>query len=123
MIKRFIWFVGGTLTGVVGTALAGRRVKRRVRTLAPVRVAQDTSKRLRGRLDEWGNAFSEGRQVMQVRETELRARIEGRSSSLSDLDGPVTDADALLVDGEPIEPGRVVVLRDVADQRPRRRPR
>jgi hypothetical protein len=60
---------------------------------------------------------------MQVRETELRARIEGRSSSLSDLDGPVTDADALLVDGEPIEPGRVVVLRDVADQRPRRRPR
>ena len=123
MIKRFIWFIGGTLAGVAGTVVAGRRVKRRVRTLAPVRIAQDTSSRLRGRIDDLGRAVDEGRQAMHVRERELRARIEGRSSTLSELEGPVTDADALLVDGQPIEPGRVVVLHDVADQRHRRRPR
>ena len=121
MIKRFVWFVGGTIAGVTGTLVAGRRVKRRVRTLAPVRVVQETTSSLRRRVADLGEAIDEGRQVMQAREAELRARVDGRVSSLSDVDRPISDRDALLVDGEPVEPGRVVVLRDVNEERPRRR--
>lgn len=123
MIKRFVWFVGGTIAGVTGTLVAGRRVKRRVRTLAPVRVVQETTSSLRRRVADLGEAIDEGRQVMQAREAELRARVDGRVSSLSDVDRPISDRDALLVDGEPVEPGRVVVLRDVNEDRPRRRRR
>ncbi|MFM8648381.1 MAG: hypothetical protein ACKODY_01215 [Actinomycetota bacterium] len=123
MIKRFVWFVGGTIAGVTGTLVAGRRVKRRVRTLAPVRVVQETTSSLRRRVADLGEAIVEGRQVMQAREAELRARVDGRVSSLSDVDRPISDRDALLVDGEPVEPGRVVVLRDVNEERPRRRRR
>jgi hypothetical protein len=123
MIKRFVWFVGGTIAGVTGTLVAGRRVKRRVRTLAPVRVVQETTSSLRRRVADLGEAIDEGRQVMQAREAELRARVDGRVSSLSDVDRPISDRDALLVDGEPVEPGRVVVLRDVNEERPRRRRR
>jgi len=122
MIKRLVWFVGGTVAGVTGTLVAGRRVKKRVRTLAPVRVAQETSSRLRHRVADLGDAIVEGRQAMHDREAELRARVEGRVSALSEVDRPISDRDALLVDGESIEPGRVVVLRDVAEpRRPRRR--
>ena len=123
MIKRFVWFVGGTIAGVTGTLVAGRRVKRRVRTLAPVRVVQETTSSLRRRVADLGEAIDEGRQVMQAREAELRARVDGRVSSLSDVDRPISDRDALLVDGEPVEPGRVVVLRDVNEERLRRRRR
>lgn len=123
MIKRFVWFVGGTIAGVTGTLVAGRRVKRRVRTLAPVRVVQETTSSLRRRVADLGEAIDEGRQVMQAREAELRARVDGRVSSLSDVDRPISDRDSLLVDGEPVEPGRVVVLRDVNEERPRRRRR
>lgn len=123
MIKRFVWFVGGTIAGVTGTLVAGRRVKRRVRTLAPVRVVQETTSSLRRRVADLGEAIDEGRQVMQAREAELRARVDGRVSTLSDVDRPISDRDALLVDGEPVEPGRVVVLRDVNEERPRRRRR
>jgi len=123
MIKRFVWFVGGTIAGVTGTLVAGRRVKRRVRTLAPVRVVQETTSSLRRRVADLGEAIDEGLQVMQAREAELRARVDGRVSSLSDVDRPISDRDALLVDGEPVEPGRVVVLRDVNEERPRRRRR
>lgn len=123
MIKRFVWFVGGTIAGVTGTLVAGRRVKRRVRTLAPVRVVQETTSSLRRRVADLGEAIDEGLQVMQAREAELRARVDGRVSSLSDVDRPISDRDSLLVDGEPVEPGRVVVLRDVNEERPRRRRR
>lgn len=122
MIKRLVWFVGGTVAGVTGTLFAGRRVKKRVRTLAPVRVAQETSSRLRHRVADLGDAIVEGRQAMHDREVELRARVEGRVSALSEVDRPISDRDALLVDGETIEPGRVVVLRGVVEpRRPRRR--
>lgn len=123
MIKRFVWFVGGTIAGVTGTLVAGRRVKRRVRTLAPVRVVQDTTTRLRHKVADLGEAIDEGRQAMQAREAELRARVDGRVSALSEVDRPISERDALLVDGEPVEPGRVVVLRDVNEPRTRRRRR
>jgi hypothetical protein len=123
MIKRFVWFVGGAAAGVAGTLAAGRRVKRRVSSLAPVRLARGTGERVRQRIDHVGEVMNDGRRAMRNREAELKARLEGRATALSDIDRPVTDDDALLVDGEPIEPGRVVVLRDVTDPGTSRRRR
>ena len=123
MIKRFVWFVGGAAAGVAGTLAAGRRVKRRVSSLAPVRLARGTGERVRQRIDQVGEVMNDGRRAMRNREAELKARLEGRATALSDIDRPVTDDDALLVDGEPIEPGRVVVLRDVTDPGTSRRRR
>ncbi len=123
MIKRFVWFVGGTIAGITGTLVAGRRVKKRVRTLAPVRVVQGTTSRLRGKVADLGEAFDEGRQAMHHREAELRARVEGRAVPLADVGQPISERDSLLIDGETVEPGRVVVLRDVEESRPRRRRR
>jgi hypothetical protein len=50
----------------------------------------------------------EGRDAMHTRERELRARRDGRVETLDDQLGP---DDQLLVDGQPVETGRVIVLR------------
>lgn len=113
MIKRFIWFVSGIVTGVVAVVVTGRKVKRRVgkvTQLTPVKVVRDATSSVRNSVAEVGEAVRDGREAMRAKEIELRARVEGRASSLDDeLDG----ADAVLVDGEPVEPGRVVVLRQI----------
>ena len=38
MIRRLIWFVSGVVAGVSGVLFAGRRVKKTVGSLAPVKV-------------------------------------------------------------------------------------
>jgi hypothetical protein len=45
---------------------------------------------------------------MRARERELRASRDGRVETLDDQLGP---DDQLLVDGQPVETGRVIVLR------------
>lgn len=125
MIKRLVWFVGGIVTGVTGVVFAGRRVKKRVETLAPVKVARQATSKVRDRLTDVGDAVREGRETMHAKEAELRARRDGRLEPLDRTVAPVGPQDALLVDGEPVEPGRVVVLRQidpgfVASKRPRR---
>jgi hypothetical protein len=56
---------------------------------------------------------------MRSKEAELRGRLDGRASVLG-ADG---DIEAVLVDGREVEPGQVIVLRQVRDDQSRRRRR
>jgi hypothetical protein len=113
MIKRLVWFVGGLVTGVATMVFTGRKVRRRVEkvaNIAPVRAVRDATQSVRQSVAEVGEAVRDGREAMRAKENELWARVEGRARG---LDEDLDDDDAVLVDGEPIEPGRVVVLRQL----------
>ena len=113
MIKRIVWFVTGLLTGIVGMVVTGRKVRRRVdrvANLAPVKVVRDATQTVRQSVADVGDAVRDGRDAMRAKENELRARLDGR---VSRLDEELEPDDAVLVDGEPVEPGRVVVLRQI----------
>jgi hypothetical protein len=86
---------------VLGAGAAKRKVKAGARALSPVRVMRGAGQRIH-------EAVADGRRAMRVKEAELRARREGRAHRLAD---ELTDGDAVLVDGVPVEPGQVVVLR------------
>jgi len=88
-----------------------------------VKVVKDARIKVRDRINDVGDAMREGREAMQTKEAELRARLDGRLEPLTGTDDPIRVEDALLVDGEPVEPGRVVVLRqfDPGFVAPRRR--
>jgi len=115
-MKRLTWFVGGAVAGVAGVGLAKRKVKEAAVDFAPANVAKKVTDRVK-------DAFQEGRRAMQAKEHELRAVRDGRVDSLADS---LDEGDEVLVDGRPVEPGQVIVLRQVRDQRaqpPRRRDR
>jgi uncharacterized membrane protein len=115
-MKRLTWFLGGAVAGVAGVGVAKRKVKAAAAELAPAQVARKARTRLR-------DALHEGRRAMRAKEAELRARLDGRSGTLADeLDA----GDQLLVDGRSVEPGQVIVLKQVRERRhpsggPRRR--
>ena len=114
MIKRMTWFIGGAVAGVTGAGIAKRKVKRAATHLAPKNVVRGMTGRVR-------DAVAEGRQAMRAKETELRARLEGRVTTLAD---DLEEGDEVLVDGRPVQPGQVIVLkqvRDRSDDRHRRR--
>ena len=67
------------------------------------------------RVNEVGDAIREGRAAKANRERQLRAVVDHRAESMTDHVGP---GDTLLVDGEPVDAGRVIVLRDQAQMRP-----
>lgn len=120
MIKRLLWFTGGLVAGALGMGAAKKKVKTVAGELAPAQVVKRAgdSARQRGR---WvSDALAEGRVAMRAKERELRARLDGRVTSLAD---ELDDVDTVLVDGRPVEPGQVIVLKQVkADgQRSRRR--
>ncbi|MEN9507280.1 MAG: hypothetical protein RI958_3206 [Actinomycetota bacterium] len=120
MMKRVTWFVGGIAAGALGASAAKKKVKNVAKELAPVQVAQRAGGSVREQGRRVTDAVREGRRAMRSKELELRARIEGRSSALTDeLEG----IDAVLVDGHPVEPGQVIVLKQVRDDRPGRRKR
>jgi hypothetical protein len=103
MIKRLTWFLGGALAGAAGAGIAKKKVKQKAAELAPVNVARGAAGRVR-------EAVAEGRRAMRAKEAELRARLEGRAGVLAD---ELDEGDAVLVDGTPVEPGQVIVLRQV----------
>ena len=115
MMKRLAWFVGGAAAGVTGVGLAKRKVKSVAEELAPANVVKKARARVR-------DAYQEGRRAMKAKEAELRARVNGDVSTLADELG---DGDSVIVDGVPVEPGQVIVLRQVREARqqpgPRRR--
>jgi hypothetical protein len=106
MIKRMTWFVGGAVAGVAGVGVAKRKMKAAASHLTPTKVAHGISGRVH-------DAFSEGRRAMRARETELRARLDGRAITLAD---GLDDGDEVIVDGRPVEPGQVIVLKQVRDR-------
>jgi hypothetical protein len=112
MIKRMTWFAGGIVVGLAGAGMAKRKVKEVAAQASPVRVARSAFGRV-------GEAVGEGRRTMRGREAELRARYEGvEPVPLADELEP--DA-AVLIDGELIDAGKVVVLRPRPRESGRRR--
>jgi len=103
--KRVTWFVGGAVAGAAGATVARRKVRAAAAELTPAAVARKAKQRA---MDAW----AEGRRAARHREAELRARMDGRVESLAD---ELEDGDAVLVDGRPVEPGQVIVLRQVRD--------
>jgi hypothetical protein len=113
VIKRMTWFLGGAVAGVAGVGVAKRKMKQAATHLAPKQVVHGMTDRVR-------DAFAEGRRAMHARETELRARLDGRASILAD---DLDDGDEVLVDGRPVKPGQVIVLKQVRDRGDDRRRR
>jgi hypothetical protein len=111
MMKRLTWFVSGAVAGVAGAGLAKRKVKQAATHLTPKHVVNGLSSRVR-------DSVAEGRTAMRAKEAELRARLDGRAVRLSD---GLDDGDEVLVDGVPVEPGQVIVLKQIRDRDPERR--
>lgn len=115
-MRRLTWFIGGIITGGTAVGVGSRTVKRRVRRtivrttdrLSPRSIGQDVSGRVRRRVRTLSDAVAEGRQAMRWREDELRARRDGRLATLDEHIGP---DDEVFVDGRPVRPGQVVVMR------------
>ena len=121
MIKRVTWFLSGVATGVVGAGAVKRKIRSAASELTPAQVARRAGGSAKRKAHDVGEALREGRRAMRAKELELRARLDGRATSLADeLDDD--DIDSVIVDGKAVEPGQVIVLRQVrADRRPRRR--
>jgi len=107
-MKRATWFVGGVAAGAFGTRYAKRRVARTAAQFAPVNVARSARASVRRKVDDLTDAVREGRQAMADREDELKAKRDGRLALLGDHVGPDDD---VLVDGRPVDPDRVAVMR------------
>jgi hypothetical protein len=111
-MKRVTWFIGGVATGAAGAGYVRRTFKRTVQRtatqLAPANIARGALRKVKQRGRDVGDAVREGRDAMRARERELRAGRDGRVETLDDQLGP---DDQLLVDGQPVESARVIVLR------------
>jgi hypothetical protein len=75
MPKRLTWFVVGAAAGASAAAATGRRVRRTVSELTPVRLAHRSGESLRRVGDRVLDAAREGREAMQATERDLRARL------------------------------------------------
>lgn len=108
MMKRVTWFSVGIAAGAIGSEYTKRKVRATAAQYTPARVARSAFDVARDRMFDVADAVRDGRRAMIVREAELKARRDGR---LVPLDEHVAPGDALLVDGEPVDPGRVILLR------------
>lgn len=116
MMKRVTWFVSGAVAGVAGAGYAKKKVKETAAQLAPVHVAKSAVSKVRDRGADVVDAVREGRQAMKAKETELKARLNGTAAPLTDeLVDELSADDQILVDGRPVQPGQVIVLRQVRD--------
>ncbi len=107
-MKRVTWFVTGIAAGAAGTNYASRKVKQTAAQLAPANVARGVARTVRQSARRLADAASEGRSAMRDREDELKARRDARLQSIDDQLEP---GDQLLVDGRPVDSGRVIVLK------------
>jgi hypothetical protein len=97
-MKRITWFVAGTAVGAAGAGYAKRKVKdtvgRRAQQLAPANVAKSAAVKVKATGRNVVGAVREGRAAMKAKEAELKAARDG--------DEVVR-----------VEPGQVIVLREV----------
>jgi hypothetical protein len=122
MMKRVTWFLGGVATGAVGVGAAKRKLRTAAAELTPALVVRRATGTARRRAHDVAEAVREGRRAMRAKEHEMRARLDGRVSNLADVlddDG----IDSLIVDGKEVQPGQVIVLRQVRDDPNRSRRR
>ena len=107
-MRRVVWFVGGVATGAAGAGYAKRKVVTAANRMRPSNVAQSASAAVRRRHRRFVGALQEGVVAARRREEELRAERDGQLIHLHDH---LADGDEVLVDGEVVEPGRVILLR------------
>lgn len=107
-MRRVTWFVTGIAAGAAGTNYATRKVKQTAAQLAPSNVARGAASTARQGARRVVDAAREGRSAMRDREDELKARRDARLHSIDDRLEP---GDQLLVDGRPVDSGRVIVLK------------
>jgi hypothetical protein len=115
-MRRLTWFAGGVVAGVASAGYAKRKVRATAEQLAPAQVARTAIGTVSRKTRDVADALREGRQVMRHTEDELRARRDGR---LTSLDEHVAPGNQVFVDGVPVESGRVIVMRP-AERRRRR---
>jgi hypothetical protein len=108
MMKRVTWFAGGMVAGLASASYAKKKVKQTASQIAPAQIARSAAGTVRTKTRDVADAFREGRQVMRHTEDELRARREGR---LTSLDQHVAPGDQVFVDGVAVDSGRVIVMR------------
>lgn len=116
MIKRATWFAGGVVAGLASAGYAKKKVKQTAAQMAPAQIARSAAFTVRSKTRDVADAVREGRQVMKHTEDELRARREGR---LTSLDEHVEPGDQVFVDGVPVESGRVIVMHRKERRAPR----
>jgi hypothetical protein len=107
-MRRVVWFAGGVATGAAGAGYAKRKVAAAANRMRPANVAHSATAALRRSGHRFLGAVHEGMTAARRREDELRAERDGRLVRLRDHLG---DGDEVLVDGEVVEPGRVILLR------------
>lgn len=107
-MKRVTWFITGAAAGAAGANYAAKKVKQTAAQLAPANVAKGAANRAKAGGKQLVDAVREGRLAMRAREDELKARRDAR---LEPVDGRLEPGEQLLVDGRPVESGRVIVLK------------
>ena len=107
-MKRITWFVTGVAAGAAGTGYAKRKVRETAQQLAPANVAKSAASKVRGSGRHVVDAVREGRAAMRAREDQLRAR---RDSRVEPLDARLEPDEQVMVDGRPVDSGRVIVLK------------
>lgn len=107
-MKRTVWFVGGVAAGAAGTGYVKRKVAAAAEKLRPANVASTASTAVGRGVHRVADAVREGVVAARRRESEMKAERDGRLVRMSDH---LQDGDELLVDGEAVESGRVIVMR------------
>jgi hypothetical protein len=108
MIRRAVWFCGGVVTGAAGVGYAKRKVAAAADRMRPANVANAASAAIRRRGQRVVGAVQGGVSSALRRENEVRAEREGRLVRLHDH---LDEGDQVLVDGEVVEPARVILMR------------
>ena len=111
-MKRVTWFIGGVATGAAGVGYAKRTLKRTVKRtatqLAPANVARGAMRKVKQKGRDVGDADARGPRC----DARPRARVAGTPRRPGrDARRQLGPDDQLLVDGEPVETARVIVLR------------
>lgn len=107
-MRRIAWFFGGVAAGAAGAGYTKRKVAAAVDRMRPSNVAGSASTAVRRGTRRVGDAVREGITAGRRREREIVAEREGRLVHLREHLG---DGDEVLVDGEVVEPGRVILMR------------
>jgi hypothetical protein len=116
-MKRVTWFVSGVAAGAAGAGYAKRKVKQTAASLTPVNVASKAAGAVKQRGRHLADAVREGRAAMHAREDQLRAR---RDHTVDTLDERLEPGEQILVDGQPVDSGRVIVLKQRPPEQRRR---
>lgn len=117
MFKRARWMGLGAVMGVGGSVWAQVRLRRAAQRYLPSAARKRAVARARAIGRDLGGAAAEGRQAMQERELELRARLEVPPAP------PVAEAPALAATvadqlGPPLRPALTAVTPPTADPGP-----